>query len=68
MSDSVSNGSLRAADRIALVDHAHPCWYMQIYVRFVIRNGSTLEIAVDSSDHAAITRWKDRIQALNLAD
>jgi hypothetical protein len=63
-----SERSLRAADRLVLVDPNVPIYYLPLYTRFVPRKGSTLEIPVDSQNPAAIQSWRDRITQLNLGD
>jgi hypothetical protein len=63
-----SDDTLRAADRIVLIDPKHPGWYEPLYVRMQLRNSVTVEIPVDSSDRAVIRVWRDHIRRLNLDD
>lgn len=63
-----SDETLRAADRIVLVDPNHPGWCRPLHVRLLLRNSVTVEIPVDSSDRAVVRAWRDRIRRLNLDD
>ncbi|HUQ72753.1 MAG TPA: hypothetical protein VM165_24715 [Planctomycetaceae bacterium] len=65
---SPSDRSLRAADRLVLVDPNDPIFYRPIYIRFVQRSGGTLEIPVDSRNPAVVDQWRDRIGKLNLEE
>jgi hypothetical protein len=54
------------AGRCRLVDPDRPGWYRPLFVRFMLRNETTVELPVDSSDRRAVQEWADRIRAMNL--